>query len=217
MLRFKCAMLICMACVCIISGCSIHEKSLPMENVVLSASAPTSTVPTRMADIPMDVESISIGDLSSQYGESFVLIDFGRECGRIYRLSIEKAPREPNSTNAYRAYIEYYETEEIPADFLNGKKVRVICAYRNIVNISDYHIFAVRFDLLKTVEISEVQTDIGRGQYLVCPETANAFALTNAHCGETAGDVQSDDMGLMELMYLLFADRGVGEHGKQHF
>ena len=169
-----------------------------------------------MADVPIAVESVSFGDLSSQYSESFVLIDFGIECGRIYRLLIEKN-RDSNYASAYCAYIEYYETEEISEGFLNGEKVRVLRAYRNIVNISDYHIFAVRFGLLETVEITELETEASRGQYLLCPETEKAFDLLNAQCGDNASDVQSDDVGLLEFMYLLFVDRGIGEHGKQHY
>ena len=217
MLRIKCVVLSCIACVCILSNCSVQQESLPTGDAALPTTVPTSTAPFRTADTPIDVESISIFDLSSQFGESFVLIDLGVECDRIYRLLIVKDPQEPNSTSAYRAYIECYEMGEISADFFNGEKVRVFSAYRNVVNISDYHIFGVRFNMLKTVDIAEVATDIDRGQYLVCPETAKAFDLSSAQCGENAADVESDDMGLLEFMYLLFEDRGVGGHGKQHF
>lgn len=216
MRRSNCRIIACLACICILVGCSIQGESNPSESMDLSSSMPTNAEVTREMDIPIDVDSVSFGELLFDSNQSYILVEADTESGRIYKLCIEK---DALGTNTWHAYIEYYETEKMPEGFWNGEKVCVRSAYKNIVNISDYQIFSIRFNMLRTIPLSELKTEAHAQwhRYLVCSDAENAIDLSDAQCGENASDIQSDDNGLVEFMYLLFLDRGIGKHGKQHF
>lgn len=178
--------------------------------------APTTTEAgvVQSPDEPVNATQISLQELSGTYDRSFVLVENGAEGGRIYRLYVEE---EPVGSKVERAYIAYYETEKITADFWNGGSVAVRNAYRNVVSISDCRVFGIRFAEVETKEISAMEQNTGEQLFLLCPEAGRVLNLSDIRCGESASDVEADDMGMLAFMRLLFADRGIGQYGKQHF
>lgn len=169
----------------------------------------------RRSDTVLNISEIKLDDFDRDYSFNFLLIINNGGKGHIYRLY----GQNKYTSSIQDPHIEYYETDTITADFFCGMPLNVNKAVKNIVSIYDCMIFNNRFNSVKTVDLSSAEAMLkspGRHVLLISLETGRAFNGTNAALGSALyGDIsKSDDYGLVELMLLLFEDRGFSF---QHF
>ena len=194
---------------------NVNDKNPSPENTTGGSATPPviKNESDRNSDTVLDVDEIKFDDFNGDH-EGYLLIINYRGKGLIYYL------RAPGSDpSAQKTWITCYETEKITEGFFNGDAVKVHAAVKNKANLYDYYIFNNRFNSVNTEEISSAATVLkspGNHVILISLNNNRAFNGTNAALGSALyGDVsKSDDRGLVELMLLIFEDRGFSF---QHF
>lgn len=207
-----------MLCACAVTP---NQNSSPTETQLQQNDTGESTNPTDEKDTivvhpdtVLEVETVDLQALKSEHGPSYVLIETDGDSSKIYRIYMHKRPDATMETR-----IQYLETKKVTAGFAQDEAVRVKTACENIINEYDYHLFDVRFGVLRETD-SVNTTDIPWNEnvhILLSPETGEWIDLSALTVGLTASDVEAGDMGMVQFMYLMYRDRGIGMHGTQHF
>jgi hypothetical protein len=203
-----------MLCACTAAG--NQNPTQPQPSDPTNASKPTEngdpvqTTP----DTVLEMDTLDLQSLKNEGDPSYVLIESDGETSRIYQIY---ACKLPDATIKYR--IRYFETEKVTAAFATGAAVAVKAAWENVINAGDYHIFNSRFYAAKEQGFIH-NKDVAWQDHvyiLLTPETGEWMDLTAVTISPSASDCDAEDYGMVQFMYLMYKDRGIGRHGVQHF
>lgn len=219
-MKFRSVISLLVLALFILCGCS---SSGTEQSTASNTAQDTSTEDTAGSSLGMEadtvlaVSSLNISSLLSEYEESYILLEANENGGSVFRIYLEENPTDPNLP--YYC-IEYYETPPLTGAFLSGEDIQVNLAFKNTINGYDFNIFNTRFCVLERnkntsdIDVISTQWNAVSDSCIISGATRQCLDLSDITCGETAQDTDSDDNALLQLMYLLYEDRGTG---KQHF
>lgn len=196
----------------LLSSCS--GDRLPPSTVSTVSTAPVdnpesvTTAPAeqqKIPDIPIVTEMVTLTDLCAPVkNKTYILIATEANKGYLYKIY----------TSAYDAYIEYYETEPISADFFRGGSLNITYAICNTIDSKEYQIYGNRFYMLNenttTCTAEELSGLWDTGSLCIAYlEGDQYYLIDEATAGATFMDTDAEDIGLLQFMYQLYYDRGL--------
>jgi len=196
------------------TGPSKVSETDPTVPSTLFNTPPADTTPD--PDMVPDTTSLSLAELETEYTDCYVMIVPGEDSAVIYRIWIRNDMGAQKVSYIYTA-IDCYETDAITPEFFNGGSVAIHSAIRNTINFADYETFGSRYYVQPNKsDISAAADAWAKGDtIIICyPKDGSFLTLDIALLEQGSLNFDSPDKGLVQLMLLLYADRGTGI---QHF
>lgn len=184
-------------------GNHLPPSTAPIDNPESVTMAPTEK--QKMPDIPVVTEMVTLTDLCAPVkNQTYILIATEANKGHLYKIY----------ASAYDAFIEYYETEPISADFFHGGVLNVTYAICNTIDYKEYMVYGNRFYMLNetkaTCTAEELSSLWDTGSLcLAYLEGDQYYLIDEATAGATFMDTDAADGGLLQFMYQLYYDRGL--------
>ena len=167
-------------------------------------------------DTVLDIASLSMAELEAQYGDAYILMIPDTDSTILYRIWIREDRTAPLKGTLF-PLIDQYKTSPISPDFFTGASVTVHSATQNTINEADYGVFGTRYHVQPgKINVASAQDAWGTGDTILifCPDDGTFLPLSTSLLTSGNLDADSTDAGLVQLMLLLYADRGTGI---QHF